>query len=508
MGQYNAAVLTTAGQALIASAIAQETPLIFTKMRTSSTVIPAGTNLENLTSLSGIKQSVDITSTLLYDSQTIQTSANFPNTEISTAYYVQTIGVYGQITGGAETLIAVCTAISPDEMPVYDPDSPASIIYKVQLRYANAEQVTLVVNDTGTASVEDLSLKVSKAGGDIAKTVVSAVTPSTASYPTISAGDTVKVIAGKVNKSISDLGKVFEGSDGIHQGKKGLVPAPPVISGRYATGLLDNGAGWTPLYSDKGNLQQYGNNGTSLASGNIICDIISIVDRISVQIDVSTVADFITFCRDTLPAPVPTGKTVCVYLTAQTTNALVGVSVQTIGTLCITDNGTAARLLISRTSDSALANTFAVTVVFGTQQVIVDRLATAKAIEGVGGSPASATDVISVATSLAANTYLTCGSLTLDKGVYNLEGTVRFTGIPANARLSLCISGATSPQTYTLGLTQEYVGTTGTGTFTKSYNRTVRVTSDGSPVYFVVATSSASTVDFSRFQAVKIAIAQ
>ena len=205
MGQYNAAVLTTAGQALIASAIAQETPLIFTKMRTSSTVIPAGTNLENLTSLSGTKQSVDITSTLLYDSQTIQISANFPNTQISTAYYVQTIGAYGKITGGAETLIAVCTAISPDEMPVYDPDSPASIIYKVQLRYANAEAVTLVVNDTGTASVEDLSLKVSKAGGDIAETVVSAVTPSTASYPTISAGDTVKVIAGKVNKSISDL---------------------------------------------------------------------------------------------------------------------------------------------------------------------------------------------------------------------------------------------------------------------------------------------------------------
>lgn len=162
MGRYNGAVVTGAGQALFAEAIAGGTPVLFTKMRTSSTVIPDGTNLESLTSLSGIEQAEDITSSVIYASDVIQVSANIPNTSIATAYYVQAVGVYAQLEGGSETLVAVCTAITPDEMAVYDPDSPESIIFKLQLRYTNATSITLTVNNTGTASVADLAMKVDK----------------------------------------------------------------------------------------------------------------------------------------------------------------------------------------------------------------------------------------------------------------------------------------------------------------------------------------------------------
>ena len=54
MGRYNGAVVTSAGQALFAEAIAGGTPVLFTKMRTSSTVIPDGTNLESLTLSEGL----------------------------------------------------------------------------------------------------------------------------------------------------------------------------------------------------------------------------------------------------------------------------------------------------------------------------------------------------------------------------------------------------------------------------------------------------------------------
>lgn len=206
MGKYNGAVITTVGQTLIANAIAGSEAVIFTKMRTSSTAISPGTNLESLTSLSGIEQAEDITNASVYGTDIIQISANFPNTSIATAYYVQAVGVYGKLSADlTETLIAVCTAVTPDEVPVYDSDSPASFIYNIQLRYANADTVTLSVNNTGTATVADLALKVDLNQGELAETIVGYSQVSTAPYPVPAVGEAMKVILGKIIKFFTDI---------------------------------------------------------------------------------------------------------------------------------------------------------------------------------------------------------------------------------------------------------------------------------------------------------------
>lgn len=205
MGKYNGAVITTAGQNVISQAISG-TELTWLTMKTSSTAIPAGTNVETLTTLSGIEQTSNITDATVYGNNVLQLSARFSNTNISTAYYIQTVGIYGQLAGGSETLIAVMTAVMPDEMPVYDPDAPSAFIFNVQITVQNAESVVMTVNDTGTATVADLNRKVDIQSGNVSNTVITTITTSSASYPSIAAGDTVATAAGKVNKNLADLG--------------------------------------------------------------------------------------------------------------------------------------------------------------------------------------------------------------------------------------------------------------------------------------------------------------
>lgn len=205
MGKYNGAVITTAGQNVIAQSLSG-TQLTWTVMRSSSAAIPAGTNLEELTSLSSVEQTTHITDATVYENNVVQVSARFANTNISTAYYIRTVGIYGQLAGGSETLIAVMTAVTPDEMPVYDPDAPSAFIFNVHMTVQNAQNVTMTVNDTGTATVADLNRKVDIQSGNVSNTVVTTITTSSATYPSIAAGDTVAVAAGKVNKNLSDLG--------------------------------------------------------------------------------------------------------------------------------------------------------------------------------------------------------------------------------------------------------------------------------------------------------------
>lgn len=204
MGKYNGAVITTAGANVISQAISGS-ELTWTVMRSSSVAIPEGTDIAALTSLTGIEQTAAITDASVYGNSTIQVSARFSNTGVSTAYLLETIGIYGQLAGGAETLIAVMTAVTPDQMPVYDADSPSAFIYNSQITVQGAETVVMTVNDTGTATVADLNRKVDLNGGDLSNTVVDTFTAATAEYPVPTVGDTGATLWGKVVKFFSDI---------------------------------------------------------------------------------------------------------------------------------------------------------------------------------------------------------------------------------------------------------------------------------------------------------------
>ena len=203
MGKYNGAVVTTAGEGVIAQAL-QGTKLTWTKMRTSSVAV-AASGIKALTALTGIEQETDITDASVYSGNVVQVSARFSSQGVATEYPIRTVGIYGQLAGGSETLIAVMTAVTPDEMPVYDADAPSAFIFTNHLTVQDAASVTMEVSDAGTASVADLQRKLDKAGGDLSDTVAATATASSAAYPIPAAGDSFKVILGKIRKFFTDI---------------------------------------------------------------------------------------------------------------------------------------------------------------------------------------------------------------------------------------------------------------------------------------------------------------
>ena len=156
MGVYKAAVVTESGQNLIAQALANEQPLIFTSAKTSSYSYPVGMNIPALTGLQDVMQSVMPFDSKVIGGNVAQVSIRFDNDDVDKAYLIQTIGLYAKIEGGAETLFSVTQATTPDEMPVQSEVSPSAYIYDIQHTVQNASQITLTVNPAGTATVQDI----------------------------------------------------------------------------------------------------------------------------------------------------------------------------------------------------------------------------------------------------------------------------------------------------------------------------------------------------------------
>ena len=208
MGVYKKAIITDAGEALRARAVAGEASMQFSHAKTSTYVYPDGTDLTKLTDLQEIRQTVIPSNVQIANDTLISVRSLFGNEQINEAYLIQNVGVYAT-DGENEILFAVCQAITPDQMPAYDGVAPSSFIYNVQLTVSQAAQISLVVNTAGTATTQDVleleQKKVNGNGGDISETVIAATEKSQAEYPVPAAGDSAKTVLGKVQKFFGDL---------------------------------------------------------------------------------------------------------------------------------------------------------------------------------------------------------------------------------------------------------------------------------------------------------------
>lgn len=243
MGTYNSAVITNGGQSMIAQAVAGAS-LEFTTIKTSSYAYPAGTNLATLTTINGIKQSKDITGAAVYNSRVIKISAAVDNTGISTAYTINTVGIYAKVGSSAESLFAVVTASAADTMPAYD-SKPYSYIYEINLTMQNAANVTVTVNAAGLVNVADLNAAKVEIRGEIAdlKNDLEFITTTTRNLVDISA---VKI------------GTAWNGS----QNNMRAVVYIPVNGGNKYTITYDNLSSFDALYV----FQKVSQNATSAIS--------------------------------------------------------------------------------------------------------------------------------------------------------------------------------------------------------------------------------------------------
>lgn len=154
MASFNNTIITKKGHALIAKIVAGTATPNFTKIRTSDHQYPSGTNFEELTSLSGIKQTVDVASVTKVSPAKIRVSGVFTNAALETGYYVRNIGLYAVDPQEGEILYSITTAIEADWMPPQGGISASSILVDIETVVGNADNVNITVNPNATATVE------------------------------------------------------------------------------------------------------------------------------------------------------------------------------------------------------------------------------------------------------------------------------------------------------------------------------------------------------------------
>ena len=100
MGTYNRTLLTNSGIQAIAQAISEGQALAITTAKTSSYQIPEGTNVQALTELRDVEQTISLPTPTVYADSIVQVYARFSNTGVTTEYPIYTIGVYASVAGG------------------------------------------------------------------------------------------------------------------------------------------------------------------------------------------------------------------------------------------------------------------------------------------------------------------------------------------------------------------------------------------------------------------------
>lgn len=154
MASFNNTIITKKGHALIAKIVAGTATPNFTKIRTSDYQYPSGTNFEELTSLSSIKQTTDVANVTKVSPAKIRVSGVFTNAALEAGYYVRNIGLYAVDPQEGEILYSITTAIEADWMPPQGGISASSILVDIETVVGNADNVNITVNPNATATVE------------------------------------------------------------------------------------------------------------------------------------------------------------------------------------------------------------------------------------------------------------------------------------------------------------------------------------------------------------------
>lgn len=207
-------MVTNAGQELIASALSGAGTVEFVAVKTSSYAYPQGTNISGLTDLQDIVQTEMPFSAQVFNETMLQVSVRLDNSQVAETYLIQTLGIYAQIGSEPAVLFAVIQATTPDQMPAQSAVSPSAFIYNIQITVQQATSISVSVNPSGTATVQDIldlqqqiNAKVQAIGGNVSDTVSDAEEPEDAiKYPDIpSTGGTAKTLFGYLVRWVKSL---------------------------------------------------------------------------------------------------------------------------------------------------------------------------------------------------------------------------------------------------------------------------------------------------------------
>lgn len=157
MASFNPTVITNQGMALMAKIASGSTKMYFTKISTSSTNYPGGTDLAALTSLSNVKQTTLVSGVSVINNASVKVEGALSNASLGTGYYIYTIGLYAQDPDLGEILYSVTTAVQADWMPPNNGLSASSILIQLITTTSNAANVTINVDPAATATISNIN---------------------------------------------------------------------------------------------------------------------------------------------------------------------------------------------------------------------------------------------------------------------------------------------------------------------------------------------------------------
>lgn len=156
MAEYSKLVITSSGQALMAKMIAGTGNIEFTKVCASSTVYTES-QLEALTALTNIKQTVLVSKVTRTNEVAIKVEAAFSNADLTTGYYMRTLGLYAVDPDAGEILYAVTIETSGNcYMPPYNSVTVSAAYIQLYTTVGNAENVSLEVSSGAYATIGDI----------------------------------------------------------------------------------------------------------------------------------------------------------------------------------------------------------------------------------------------------------------------------------------------------------------------------------------------------------------
>lgn len=155
MAEFKRIIITKRGQALMAKLMSGRATLEFTKIGVSSTPYN-DSQLENLTSLSNVKQEAQISNVTRNNDASVQVEGSVENTELTQGYYMETLGLYAKDPDEGEILYAVSNAQVSSYMPPFNNRTPSGAFFKLNVTIGNADNVTLQVDPAAVATVGDI----------------------------------------------------------------------------------------------------------------------------------------------------------------------------------------------------------------------------------------------------------------------------------------------------------------------------------------------------------------
>jgi len=159
MGNFNSAVITKKGQALMAKVVAGTTKLNFTRIAVSDSEL--SNDLASLTGIGTIRQSQAVSYVERQNNSYVKVGTSFVNTSLASGYYVRNIGLYATDPQEGEILYSISVADESEKtaewMPPFNGVGSSSLLVDLTTAIGNASNVTVTVDPSAVATVTQLN---------------------------------------------------------------------------------------------------------------------------------------------------------------------------------------------------------------------------------------------------------------------------------------------------------------------------------------------------------------